>query len=438
MSEKVTLNSLAERLAPAFGLTSAEAEVLIKSYFDIIGETLLNGDNVKVKGLGTFKAVGIEARESVDVNTGQRMLIPGHRRAVFTPEKALAERVNAPFAAFEAVELSDEISEADLDEAGKAGNVSVPVAVENKEPNDETETVYEALSDPEPEKDIVSVAVEETASEPKPEQYAESDTEAVQAKDSVEVAEEEDTPKDVTSEEVTETSSSVDEDVQEQTETFHFTNDFEPEYVDNDEYVGQRRNNNFFKGFLIGVVSMLAVLVAFWCWYRFAPENFDNIFGRPNEIPSQDATIVAASPKQIIAKADPTDSEAEKVDNQQETEMTAESADEQELDVEKEASVPTEPSDANKQDNVKSKAPVYDTISKTRFLTTMARDHYGSYHLWPYIYMENSNILGHPDRIKPGTRIVIPPAEKYGINANDKACIAKAKKLGVEIYARYK
>ena len=90
-------------------------------------------------------------------------------------------------------------------------------------------------------------------------------------------------------------------------------------------------------------------------------------------------------------------------------------------------SVPTGPSDAT----------VYDTITKTRYLTTMAKDHYGNYHLWPYIYRENGKILGHPDRIKPGTRVVIPDLAKYGVDPKNADHIDKAKKLGVEIYARY-
>ena len=89
--------------------------------------------------------------------------------------------------------------------------------------------------------------------------------------------------------------------------------------------------------------------------------------------------------------------------------------------------VPTAPSDKK----------VYDTISTTRYLTTMAKDHYGNYNLWPYIYKENSKILGHPDRIRPGTKVVIPPLSQYGVDPKNPEDIKKAKKLGVEIYSRY-
>ena len=90
---------------------------------------------------------------------------------------------------------------------------------------------------------------------------------------------------------------------------------------------------------------------------------------------------------------------------------------------------PTKPSDSEKV--------VMDTITKTRYLTTMAKDHYGNYHLWPYIYEANKKILGHPDRIKPGTAVVIPPLSRYGVDPSNPEDIAKAKRKGSEIYARY-
>ena len=89
---------------------------------------------------------------------------------------------------------------------------------------------------------------------------------------------------------------------------------------------------------------------------------------------------------------------------------------------------PTQPSDTKK---------VYDTVSTTRYLTTIARQHYGNQHFWPYIYEENKAILGHPNRIKPGTRVVVPDLRKYGVDPKNAADIAEAKRREAEIYARY-
>ena len=105
------------------------------------------------------------------------------------------------------------------------------------------------------------------------------------------------------------------------------------------------------------------------------------------------------------------------------------------------SAVVEEPAEEEVQDEVAPTRPsdekVYDTITKTRYLTTMAQDHYGNFNFWPYIYKENQAILGHPDRIRPGTRVVVPKLSKYGVSADNPKDIAAAKRLGVEIYSRY-
>jgi hypothetical protein len=79
-----------------------------------------------------------------------------------------------------------------------------------------------------------------------------------------------------------------------------------------------------------------------------------------------------------------------------------------------------------------------DTISATRYLTTMARKHYGQMEYWVYIYMENADKLGHPDRLEAGTVVVIPPASKYGLIPGDKAKLSEASSLAIDIYSRFK
>jgi nucleoid-associated protein YgaU len=102
-------------------------------------------------------------------------------------------------------------------------------------------------------------------------------------------------------------------------------------------------------------------------------------------------------------------------------------------DAEKEKLMPeTTPSDA--ADNA---VKVVDTITKTRYLTTMAKEHYGNFHFWPYIYKENEAFLGHPDRIKPGTEVVVPPLSKYGVDPKNKKDEKEAIRLGAEIYKKY-
>ncbi len=81
---------------------------------------------------------------------------------------------------------------------------------------------------------------------------------------------------------------------------------------------------------------------------------------------------------------------------------------------------------------------VTDTVRRDRFLTTMARQYFGAMEFWAYIYIENSDRLGDPDRIAPNTVVVIPPAEKYGINRLDEKSLKDAKQKGSEIYSKYR
>ncbi len=79
----------------------------------------------------------------------------------------------------------------------------------------------------------------------------------------------------------------------------------------------------------------------------------------------------------------------------------------------------------------------YDKIGLTRYLTTMSREYYGNPDFWPYIYEENKERFGHPDKITPGTTVIIPSLTKYGVNPKNPSDIEKAKRMGREIYARY-
>lgn len=108
MDNKINLSQLADLLAQAGGMSKAASEQFVKNFFDIISQTVLTEGLVKVKGLGTFKLVQMEDRESVNVNSGERFTIEGHQKISFIPDADLKERINKPFAAFETVEISEE------------------------------------------------------------------------------------------------------------------------------------------------------------------------------------------------------------------------------------------------------------------------------------------------------------------------------------------
>ena len=80
----------------------------------------------------------------------------------------------------------------------------------------------------------------------------------------------------------------------------------------------------------------------------------------------------------------------------------------------------------------------YDTVKINRYITNMAKEYYGDTNFWSYIYEENKEQLGHPERIYPGTVVKIPKASKYGIDATDPASVQRAKVKAIEIYARFR
>lgn len=108
MDNKINLSQLAELLSQAGGMSKAASEQFVKSFFDIISQRVLDEGVVKVKGLGTFKLLQIEDRESVNVNTGERFTIGGHQKISFVPDADLKDRINKPFSAFETVEITAE------------------------------------------------------------------------------------------------------------------------------------------------------------------------------------------------------------------------------------------------------------------------------------------------------------------------------------------
>lgn len=107
MNRRVNIAELADGIAKRATIPVSYAEKFAQSFFGVIGEALVREKLVKVKGLGTFKLVDVEARESVDVNTGERILLSAHSKVSFTPDAGLRDAINRPFADFETVLLND-------------------------------------------------------------------------------------------------------------------------------------------------------------------------------------------------------------------------------------------------------------------------------------------------------------------------------------------
>ena len=117
MMDKFTITELAEVLIRKNGLSENEAQAFVAAIFDIVKEGLDTDKIVKVKGFGTFKIIEVDPRESVNVNTGERVLIDGHQKITFTPDSVMKELVNRPFSQFETVILNEGVDFSEVDKS---------------------------------------------------------------------------------------------------------------------------------------------------------------------------------------------------------------------------------------------------------------------------------------------------------------------------------
>ena len=113
---KNDLHDLAKMLASKYGISVNEAKTFTNTFIDLVNEGLQEDGLVKIKGFGTFKIVEVKDRESINVTTGERILIPGRRKVTFTPDSVMKELVNKPFSQFDTVVLNEGVDFSDIDQ----------------------------------------------------------------------------------------------------------------------------------------------------------------------------------------------------------------------------------------------------------------------------------------------------------------------------------
>ena len=157
---KVSITELASKLMEKHGLKRTEAELFIRQFVGVINDGLKNDKSVKVKGLGTFKVQAVSARKSVDVNTGEAIVIEGRDKISFTAEAVMRDLVNAPFAQFETVIVNDGVDFSEIDAKHEADNTEAkePTPAVEPTPTAEPEPAVEPASVAEPEPAVVEPA----------------------------------------------------------------------------------------------------------------------------------------------------------------------------------------------------------------------------------------------------------------------------------------
>ncbi len=470
MNNKITLPELVDLVAQATNSSKRVSELFLKELFATITQTLADGDSVKVKGLGTFKLTEVSPRKSVNVNTGEAIEIPGHNKLTFIADKELADAVNTPFAQFDTVVLDDGVTDEALRAIDNGGPVpdevicSVAGEPEDSEAAGDAEEADGLQADDQaeaadvPDADSAAsgatvtpppfslVDVESSSDEAVPEQSAESvvspppfvpvlpdenpvddavssdacsvaeaesGTEAAElaapdgdtsttavADDDADSAEEPEQKAEIETEDL----QKADNVSQPETQPLHDEKsvgglaasrlDYE-EYITDDEIVALEKKATL-KGFLWGVlVGIILCAVAGYLWTMAVPDK------KVEQAEVLGDTVAADSVKSVDAAVAKTDT----VKASQATKAAPEPKPQ------------AEP------------AVVYETVTPSNVPARMARKHYGKECFWVYIYEENKGKIKNPNNIKEGTRLVIPPKEKYGIDMKNEQSVKKAQRL---------
>lgn len=141
MNNRLTIQDIAVLMAERTGKDKSQVELFLKEFVAQVREGVYSDKIAKVKGIGTFKIIAVDQRESIHVNTGERFLIPAHYKFSFLPDKELRDLVNKPFSFFETTELNENVGFSDLDESEEP---------EDKEADAEDESVEEVMPDEQP------------------------------------------------------------------------------------------------------------------------------------------------------------------------------------------------------------------------------------------------------------------------------------------------
>lgn len=398
MNEKISLQDLVELLNIKHGMTKKNADALVRGMFDLIEEALTNDKYVKIKGLGTFKLTEVDSRESMNVNTGERIEIQGHTKISFTPDTTMKELINKPFSHFETVMLNEGVLLEDtpvVDEEVKSEDVADEMA-ENVV--DQPIVFAEASVEVEQDKKGEELPIEEESVKTSEIQEPILEEQIItEAKEEIPAPIIEATFEDTVSHEVIEEETPVEEKeivvpVQKQVveEKKVIEEPIEKEQEVEVPVAVPQQGKSTYK-VLIGIIIVLLLVILFgfyWMFFRTGSTSGSQVPQKP----LQEEIIVNQANEQPVVKEDTLQTVKDTVAVQSE--------------------VPV-------QTTVLSEDVVYDitgtittlTLEPGQTLVKLALKYYGSKNFWPYIMQHNPEVIKDADIVPIGATIKIPKLE---------------------------
>lgn len=482
MNTKITFVELVDMIAEATSTSKRVCELFVRELFATVSQALIDGETVKIKGIGTFKSTPVKSRKSVNVSSGAPQEIPSHNKVTFTPDKSLAEAVNQSFAQFETVFLHDEVTDKALSDIDKQYPSLFPDSEELPEPPD-------MPIPPAPSPDIIPAArpvlrpVVHKEPEPKPE--AEKRPEPVKEKEEEAAKPQHTAPAmatpveakplgplmgipidDPETREAKPAKAKPSPTPEPEEEDYFYRPAPRNTYTPTKEQITQSQTHHDYKRWgLWGLLGLLGLGLLIWLLARGGgkPETqpeialadtvqvADNDEAQANDQEAKDllAEKKAQEEKAREEKAKEEKAKAEKAKAEAEAKAKAEAEAKAKAEAEAKAKAKAEKAreelakaENAETENVAEPAKgkqkvVTDLVTDKIVLVTLAKKHYGSPWFWVYIFEENRDIITNPNNIKPGTRVVIPPREKYGINAKDPASVRKAQLLSSKYLKEY-
>lgn len=415
MNERLSLQDLIDLLAKKQGIAKKEAETFLRELIAVISESIESNDPVRIKDFGVFKLVKVNARKSVDVNTGEAIEIPAHYKLSFTLDKSLKEAINKPFAHFESVVLEDGVSFENVESETEEDITEEPDDSTDTGSIEEGITEYNTVSEESEEKAIEANEIVEETSDPEIETEAEAESAITEAREEAEIDTEEENT-------VANAPGIIQEETVAPFKTPSASTDIESMFYNHRKKSKRRRFISL--GFVI-----LLILAAFAIGGYYFQELAAFLTGQPPVDKSKKVVIV-------FDKKSPVDSLTQRQDSTQIKDVAQETKKEPQQETELPKAEPKNDEAMIIAQPVKdsSKPLATETIRSGHTLRNIALEYYGHKSFWVYIYEENKAVIKNANNIALGTKLIIPAPVKYGIDSKNPASIEKARQREAKLF----